>query len=181
MGFVIMIAVITNPNEDKHKSAVKSKLVAFKMSKDITDKTNNTSNSDYNSARHIGVVLGSVIGSSILEEIVNDLVSTDNYLIFSTTKLAVKGENKIVGFGVFGNVFISDKLNLASFWDLKSDNKKEKTLNKIEQKLPKEVEPINDNEHNLNSLEEPNGTEWRILKNEVVIKKVLTDNFGYNQ
>lgn len=147
IGFVVMIAVITNPNEDKHKSAVKSKLVAFKMSKDITDKSNNTSNSDYNSARHIGVVLGSVIGSSILEEIVNDLVSTNNYLIFSTTKLAVKGENKIVGFGVFGNVFISDKLNLASFWDLKSDSKKKKTLNKIQQEVPKEVEePMNDSE-----------------------------------
>ena len=155
IGFVIMIAVITNPNEDKHKSTVKSKLVAFKISKDIIDKSNNTSNSDYNSARHIGVILGSVIGSSILEEIVNDLVSTDNYLIFSTTKLAVKGENKIVGFGAFGNVFISDKLNLASFWDLKSDSEKEKTLDKIEQKSPKEVEepnPINDSEQSSTNL-----------------------------
>lgn len=63
---IILIAVITNPNEDKHKSAVKSKLIGSKISNALTDKANDTGNSDKDAARRIGLVLGSVIGGSIV-------------------------------------------------------------------------------------------------------------------
>jgi hypothetical protein len=181
IGFVVMIAVITNPNEDKHKSAVKSKLVASKISENIADKSSNTGNSDDDAVERLGTVLGLAFGSSVVEEIVNSLVSTDNYLVFSITKVVLNGKSKTIGFGIFGNVFISDKLDLDLLYSSESDIEKEKTLNKIEQKSPKEVEPmevetINNNEQNLNSLEEPTGTEWRILKNESEFSYVCFEN-----
>ena len=142
---VIVIAVITNPNEDKHKSAVKSKLIGSKISNALTDKTNNTGNSDKDAARRIGVVLGSVIGGSIVEEMVDNLVTTDNYIVFSTTKVNVKGENKITGFGAFGNVFLSDKLNLDLLYGLENDNEKEKSLGRNQQDLQKNENKFIDN------------------------------------
>ena len=177
IGFVVMIAVITNPNEDKHKSAVKSKLVASKMSENITDKSNDTGNSNNDAVIRLGTVLGLALGSSVVEELVNSLVSTDNYLVFSITKVVLNGKSKIIGFGVFGNVFISDKLDLDLLYSSESDTEKEKALNKIEQKSPKEVDkPINDSEQNLNSLEEPTESEWRILKNENEFSYVCFEN-----
>ncbi|MBK8442421.1 MAG: hypothetical protein IPL35_02955 [Sphingobacteriales bacterium] len=37
---------------------------------------------------------------------IDNSVSTDNYILFSTTKYSLEGETKVVGIGAFGNVFI---------------------------------------------------------------------------
>ena len=37
----------------------------------------------------------------------------DNYILFSTTKMTLDGEIKVVGIGAFGNVFISNKIDKA--------------------------------------------------------------------
>ena len=172
---IILIAVITNPNEDKHKSEVKSKLISSKISNALTDKASDTGNSDKDAARRIGLVLGSVIGGSIVEEMVDNLVTTDNYIVFSTTNVNVKGKNKIIGFGAFGNVFLSDKLDLNLLYGSENNSEEEKALNKTEQELLKNenglqkkeiVESLNNNnEQNLINLQEPAGTEWEVQKN----------------
>ncbi|POY40448.1 hypothetical protein C3L50_07340 [Flavobacterium alvei] len=105
-AFIILIAVISNPNEDKHKSAVKSKVLAFNMANAVSDIANSTDNNYNNVGRSIGTALGGVI----VEQLINSIVSSDNYLVFSTTKVTWEGETKIIGFGAFGNVFLSDKL-----------------------------------------------------------------------
>ena len=122
-----------------------------------------------------GVVLGSVIGGSIVEEMVDNLVTTDNYIVFSTTNVNVKGKNKIIGFGAFGNVFLSDKLDLNVLFGSENNSEEEKALNKTEQELLKNenglqkkeiVESLNNNnEQNLINLQEPAGTEWEVQKN----------------
>ena len=38
------------------------------------------------------------------------MVIKDNYIIFSLTKISAFGESKIVGYGILGNVYISDDL-----------------------------------------------------------------------
>lgn len=80
---------------------------------------------------------------------VDNLVTTDNYIVFSTTNVNVKGENRVVGFGAFGNVFLSDKLDLNALFGSENDIKKEKVYDRKERKLSKnENEFINNYEQN---------------------------------
>jgi len=60
-----------------------------------------------------GEALGLMFSGVMIDGIINNLVSSDNYVLFSTTKITWEGKAKIVGFGAFGNVFISDELDKA--------------------------------------------------------------------
>jgi hypothetical protein len=58
-----------------------------------------------------GQTLGMMLGGAIIDGLISNLVTTDNYVIFSTTKISWKGKSKVIGVGVFGNVFLSGKLD----------------------------------------------------------------------
>ncbi len=108
IAFVVLIAVITNPNDDKHKSAVKSKILSFTLQNSVNDISNE---SDAFFAAGKGI--GTMIGGALVEQLINNSVSTGNYLLFSTTKINLNDESKIIGFGAFGNVYLSDKIEDA--------------------------------------------------------------------
>ena len=40
------------------------------------------------------------------DKLVENMVSVDNYVIFSITNVRIDGKKKSVGYGLFGNVFI---------------------------------------------------------------------------
>ena len=42
-------------------------------------------------------------------------VSSDNYILFSLTKFNFASESKIIGFGFFGKVYITEKINEDMF------------------------------------------------------------------
>ncbi len=60
-----------------------------------------------------GNAFGMAFGTVIINQLVENLVSTNNYILFSTTKVTLKGETKTIGFGVFGNVFLTSQLDKA--------------------------------------------------------------------
>jgi hypothetical protein len=99
---IILIAVFTNPDEDKHREGVKSKLNTY-MQKSVV-KTDN----EWEQA---GQTLGLALGGMIIEELINSSISTDNYILFSMTKITWDGESKIIGAGAFGNVFLTKKID----------------------------------------------------------------------
>jgi len=108
IGLIIIIAVITNPNQDRHKEVIKSKLNTY-MQKSLKDSHSET-NSEWDQA---GKALGLMFGGAIIDQIINNLVSTDNYVLFSTTKITWDGKTKIVGIGAFGNVYLTSQLDDA--------------------------------------------------------------------
>ena len=69
-------------------------------------------NSD-SGAEQLGSALGLMLGGTLLDRMIETMVSTDNYVLFSTTKITWDGKSKLIGIGVFGNVFISDKIDEA--------------------------------------------------------------------
>jgi len=93
---IILIAVITNPNQDRHREVVKNK-INFYMQKNLSE-TNGLE------------LLGAMLGGAVVNVVINNLVSTDNYVLFSTTKINWRGESKVIGVGVFGNVYITSEL-----------------------------------------------------------------------
>lgn len=66
-----------------------------------------------NEWEQVGQALGMMIGGTLVENVIDNLVSTDNYILFSTTKINWAGKSRIIGIGAFGNVYITNKLEEA--------------------------------------------------------------------
>ncbi len=88
--FVILIAVLTNPKIDQHKDAVKLKLNSF-------------------SQKNGGLITSLFVGT-IGSPMIDNMVTCDNYLIFSITKVNYNGTSKSIGFGIFGSVYLSKEI-----------------------------------------------------------------------
>ncbi|MDQ6530094.1 DUF4359 domain-containing protein [Flavobacterium sp. LHD-85] len=104
----ILVTAFTNPGTEKHKEEVKLKMNAF-LEKEI-DKENTTSNNQMSEA---GGILGNALAQSMVNMLVDNIVSSSNYIIFSTTDVTVEGKTKTIGFGILGNVFLSSKIDEA--------------------------------------------------------------------
>jgi len=108
IGVLVMIvitAVLTNPNTNKHKDAVKVTLK--ELLNGDTQQTVDTTNQ----MQHESTSIGSFLGDMFINPLVEKAVSSNNYLVFSTTQLTWFGETKTIGFGVFGKVYISKQTN----------------------------------------------------------------------
>jgi hypothetical protein len=108
IGVIVFVAILTNPNADRHKEVIKNKLNSY-IQKSMKESLTETDN-EWEQA---GQALGMMLGGALIDRIIDNLVSTDNYVLFSTTKISWEGETKIIGIGAFGNVFITNKLDEA--------------------------------------------------------------------
>ena len=104
IGVIVFIAIFTNPSIDEHKEAMKNKLNPL-LQKNLKQELNEMGGT----AQAITMMLG----GAVLDGFVDNAVSSDNYILFSTTKMTLDGEIKVVGIGAFGNVFISNKIDKA--------------------------------------------------------------------
>lgn len=106
IGFVIVIMVITNPNEQMHREAVKNKFNTLMQKSTVEQLKNSTNN-----AEMAGGIIGSMIGTSFIDKIIESIVMSDNYVVFSITRFRYQDQSKIIGIGIFGNVFLSKDLD----------------------------------------------------------------------
>ena len=106
---IIIIAAITNPKSEDHKLAVKEKMNHYLQTK-MQDEIEKNKDDEWATA---GSGLGMLLGTSIVDKFIDGAVSSDNYAVFSLTKASWKEQSKIIGFGIFGNVFLSEKLEDA--------------------------------------------------------------------
>lgn len=106
IAMLVLIAAITNPDTDRHKEAVKAKFDAYlqKAAREGIAESDNT-------WEQAGQAIGLMLGGALVGYAVDNLVSTDNYVVFSVTKVSWEGESKIIGVGAFGNVFLSKKVD----------------------------------------------------------------------
>lgn len=101
-SIIFITGVITNPNLESHKDAFNKKLhgTIQKSIKEDLDETDN----DVNQA---GAAIGFVMfGGASIDSITENMISSDNYLLFSLTRITWDEKSKIIGLGLFGNVFI---------------------------------------------------------------------------
>lgn len=116
IAIILLVAVITNPNQERHKEVIKEKLNSY-MHKTMSE---GLSESD-NEWEQAGQALGMMLGGVLIDKIISNAITTDNYVIFSTTKMTWKGESKVIGVGAFGNIFLSNKVDEALDSGLLSD------------------------------------------------------------
>src|SRR5690606_6475633 len=108
IGLILLVAILTNPNQDRHKEVIRAKLISF-IQKSMSEALSETNN-EWEQA---GQALGVMLGGAMIDGIISNIVTTDNYVIFSTTKISWGGESKVIGVGAFGNVFLTGKLDEA--------------------------------------------------------------------
>jgi hypothetical protein len=120
IGIVVIIAAATNPNKSRHKEVLESKIKTY-MQKSMKGENN-----------EFALLLGSLLGNAVVSIAIDKFVSTDNYILFSTTKLTWQGETKVIGFGAFGNVFISEKLNEINLDDILNEVDLDDALNEVD-------------------------------------------------
>lgn len=106
IAMLVLIAAITNPDTVRHKEAVKAKFDAYlqKAAREGIAESDNT-------WEQAGQAIGLMLGGALVGYAVDNLVSTDNYVVFSVTKVSWEGESRIIGVGAFGNVFLSKKVD----------------------------------------------------------------------
>lgn len=101
---ILLIAIFTNPSQEEHKEKVKETFTAY-YQKSL--KENQIDSENAFSA------LGSLLGNSLINSIIENAIARENYVFFSLTKITYEGEEKSIGYGVFGNVFLSEKIEEA--------------------------------------------------------------------
>lgn len=98
---ILIIAVFTNPTLEEHKNKVKEVFTAF-YQKSLKESEIDSENGF--------AALGSLLGNTMINNLVNSAITRDNYIVFSITKVTYEGEEKAIGYGIFGNVFLSEKV-----------------------------------------------------------------------
>lgn len=102
------IAIKTNPEEKIHREAAKAELDNFiKEQKEL--KSQNTESV----LQKAGLALGEVFGTALIDELINQTVTRENYYVFSTTNFTFNGKTKVIGFGAFGIVYITEEVSEA--------------------------------------------------------------------
>ena len=101
------VAFITNPPVEKHREEVKIKMNKLMQQSLYNNLADNSSGIESN----LGAAFGSMLGSAILDPFIDAAIFTDNYIVFSTTKLTWNGETKTIGYGVFGTVILSNAID----------------------------------------------------------------------
>ena len=108
-ALLLLIAVLTNPNSETHKEAVRKELKAY-FQQEMDEQKKQSATTDENDWAEAGEAFGNIFATALIDKLVDGAVSSDNYVLFSLTKVTWEGQEKNIGFGAFGNVWISNKL-----------------------------------------------------------------------
>lgn len=107
IAVILIIAAFSNPKEAQHREFVKNELRAImeaKMDKDSIGK---------DGLGELVLGLGKLLGSAVIDGVVDQLVFSDDYLLFSLTRMRHQGKEEIVGLGIFGNIILFKDLETA--------------------------------------------------------------------
>ena len=105
LGFILLALMATNPSIEDHREGVK------KMYKEKLAELNKDKKDDV--ATQIGTGIGMLIGDGFIDKI----VSRDNYLLFSLTKVSLGNKTRNIGVGILGQVIVQDYEKIKSTID----------------------------------------------------------------
>lgn len=119
--FIIFLiaAILTNPSQDRHREIIKSKI------KSHVERTIKEYTTTENPWEKFGQALGMAFVGVIVDKLVDNLITSDNYVLFSLTKVKILGETRVIGIGIFGKVFIfKDLKDIINDFKIILDNEK---------------------------------------------------------
>ncbi len=154
-GFIILALLATNPSIEDHREGVK------KMYKDKLAELNKNRQDDL--ATQIGTGIGMLIGDGFIDKI----VSRDNYLLFSLTKVPIgQYQTKNIGIGILGQVFVKDYKEVQS--EIGRDD------------FDNQTETINENQNSIPVLDNSNVNK-SIINMESIDKKPIINSMSFKK
>ena len=96
IGFLVLIAVITNPEKDDHIA---------KLEEFVISQVDILGNENSDMKQGVKQILTHLIRTSYLEGLLNNNFIYNNWVVFSTTSAIIEGKETILGVGVFGNIY----------------------------------------------------------------------------
>ncbi|MFZ4799923.1 MAG: hypothetical protein ACOYMA_20705 [Bacteroidia bacterium] len=106
--FIAICAVITNPTPERQKEILKTKIYSL-----IQNSAKEEEKESDGQTKSVGRTLGFMLGKPIIDYAVDNSIGSDNYVLFSTILFSWDGDAKIIGIGVFGNVFVFSRFDDA--------------------------------------------------------------------
>lgn len=98
IGVVLLLAVLTNPGKEKHKEALQKEMQSQFQVPELPDE----SAGEWEQA---GQALGQVLGQAMANQVLDQALSVNNYLLFSTSRTSWNGkESPVLTIGAFGMV-----------------------------------------------------------------------------
>ena len=61
--------------------------------------------------KNTGRLSGMLLAEKFVNKMVDQIISVDNYVLFSVTIANYRGKTKTIGFGAFGNVYITNQVD----------------------------------------------------------------------
>ena len=111
VAILLIAAALTNPNTDNHKEFMIIKL--NKLTQNPLPKSDKK-------LRNTDSLSGMMLAEKFVNKMVDQIISVDNYFLFSLTVATYRGNTKTIGFGAFGKVYITnqvDKLLSKKFYE----------------------------------------------------------------
>lgn len=99
MAALMLVAFLTNPKQEEHEKAVRSKAVT--LLKQQVGKQNEQ-------AVDFGMQL---FGNTLIDQFMQNHVKVENYYLFSLTKIRLDTKERIVGGGAFRYIWLSPKID----------------------------------------------------------------------
>lgn len=107
IGVILIIAAFSNPSEEQHREFVKKEL------REVMEAKMQSDSASENAIGELVLGLGKLLGGAVIDGVVSQLVFSDDYLLFSLTKMRHQGKEEIVGLGIFGNIILFKDLEEA--------------------------------------------------------------------
>ena len=108
-GIILAVAIIaasTNPKPFRHKELLKTKLYSdFEQSG-----THKIPGTDV-SQEKVCEAARRLLNTEMINRLVESKVSTTTYGVFSTTSITIDGKTKVIGIGIFGNMFYTHEFD----------------------------------------------------------------------
>lgn len=106
IAIIVIIAVLTNPDQTRHKEVLRNAFNESLQESIAADQGDTAGESN-----EISNAIARMVGGALIDQLLNNAVSTENYVVFSLTKMTWQGESNIVGIGAFGNVYLTKDLD----------------------------------------------------------------------
>lgn len=97
-----MVAILgfTNPNKEEHIDEI-----VHLVTQDAFEEMSSEGDT-YD-------LLGASMGLGIVRNLSENLIDTNNYILFSLSKVEKEGKSNIICFGILGNIFFTEKATSA--------------------------------------------------------------------
>lgn len=157
LAVISVILIFSNPSQEKH---VKEATIVIKNAINKSSSKNLFGKLGNDDALIGG--LGLLFGDGLVDGLVPKFISRKNYLLFSLTSLSYDGKDQIIGIGILGNVFISDKVEqeLDKLYNKGADavskyssQEKKSTIDQQSKNNSNDENVETDNETNYNSTD----------------------------